>query len=362
VHAEIELRSQVSCRPAAPGARAVPGGGAWLQAVGLGDGSAEGRAWPRLALLQVDDARELASRLFVTVYMGTVNSGEETRCRAARLAGQIGARACAAAGSPAYGLSCTPPRAPLHITSAAEAGRPQACGLAWPERHPLGAPARLWWPGGLRVLMPHVRARRRASSLFDGVLRVPPPCGQALWLGPPPLAHTAGRCLPSGAHHMDVKVDMVVDAMTGLFTLITGAWGVPCGGCPGGAWECRACQRAGASRGAASWAGLVVMWAPARPGRCWGQLGGCLRRRRSVAVAVAWLLQTRHPALAAVAMLTGPAALLLSCPAPAVDTSPCPHRCWLPFPPPTAPPPLTPSPPHPCPLHPLPRQAAQVWR
>jgi hypothetical protein len=46
----------------------------------------------RCPAAQVTDARELAGRLFVSVYMGTVNSGEETRGRAARLAAQIGAR------------------------------------------------------------------------------------------------------------------------------------------------------------------------------------------------------------------------------------------------------------------------------
>ncbi|CAG9462919.1 unnamed protein product [Pedinophyceae sp. YPF-701] len=38
----------------------------------------------------VDDARELARRVFVTVYMGTENSSAETRNRAAALAGEIG--------------------------------------------------------------------------------------------------------------------------------------------------------------------------------------------------------------------------------------------------------------------------------
>lgn len=39
----------------------------------------------------MDSAQELASRIFTTVYMGTVNSSRETRDRATRLAAQVGA-------------------------------------------------------------------------------------------------------------------------------------------------------------------------------------------------------------------------------------------------------------------------------
>lgn len=40
---------------------------------------------------EVGSAQDLAKRIFLTVYMGTVNSGSETRSRAKGLAKQIGA-------------------------------------------------------------------------------------------------------------------------------------------------------------------------------------------------------------------------------------------------------------------------------
>lgn len=39
---------------------------------------------------EVTDAKELAGRIFATVYMGTVNSSGETRARAKQLAREIG--------------------------------------------------------------------------------------------------------------------------------------------------------------------------------------------------------------------------------------------------------------------------------
>jgi hypothetical protein len=65
----------------------------WCGVCGGGGHLASASSCPMLAdaAPQVADAQELANRIFVTVYMGTVNSGEETRGRAKRLAAQIGA-------------------------------------------------------------------------------------------------------------------------------------------------------------------------------------------------------------------------------------------------------------------------------